>query len=560
MKQKHRKILLFALACLAGLILVFLLICLNPVAVPVTVDYDDPESLFQLAERTEQYILRTTEKGSPARQAALKELEDIALPDVSMDEKARLIRTRFPEESFWTDDMKSLLKAAEAGDPEAQFQLGCLYLPDWTPFWDNGVDSERGKCVVKSYVVAGKWFRRAALQGHAKAQNRLAYCLRIAIHPVSKNLFAVGAGGRKIAERDEREWVYKAVANRDPLVLQLGGFSGENSADIERRREEGLALTRKAAEEGHPKAMLHLADNVRVLGGERTKWLRRAAELGFVDAMVRYADACDYRAKNAEPAATDENGTAPGDGNADREEAKQWRRKALEIALKRLDEGSMEELYHWVRSPACLEHPDDYLGGEDKKEFAARMLKRFSELFDRNPADYNSFFFGSAALVRLLDPAGNVSDLYRLLDPAGDIADLNRRFMEAAGYGMQERLAEMMLNGGSFPQDKPEAVRLLRKLAGFGLATARERLGECYLNGDGVPRDDAEGIQWLRLAAEQGEPSAIRELRDRLWKSGPWLWPEALRWSVRAVIFPDYDSLAEYGLAKLKDLWDSIRK
>ena len=125
---------------------------------------------------------------------------------------------------------------------------------------------------------------------------------------------------------------------------------------------------------------------------------------------------------------------------------------------------------------------------------------------------------------------------------------------------MQERLAEMMLNGGSFPQDKPEAVRLLRKLAGFGLATARERLGDCYLNGDGVPRDDAEGIQWLRLAAEQGEPSAIRELRDRLWKSGPWLWPEALRWSVRAVIFPDYDSLAEYGLAKLKDLWDSIRK
>ena len=103
--KRSRKILLITLGIpvicvllIAGLVALFVLTRSAPVF-----DYDDPEPLWELAERTERYIIQTTDRGSSARKEALQALEDIALLDVSEAEKARLIRERFPEESFWTD-------------------------------------------------------------------------------------------------------------------------------------------------------------------------------------------------------------------------------------------------------------------------------------------------------------------------------------------------------------------------------------------------------------------------------------------------------------------------
>ena len=57
----------------------------------------------------------------------------------------------------------SLLRAAERGDAEAQFDLGELY------FW-----GEEG--VPKKPAEAVKWYRKAAEQGHAQAQSALGRC------------------------------------------------------------------------------------------------------------------------------------------------------------------------------------------------------------------------------------------------------------------------------------------------------------------------------------------------------------------------------------------------
>lgn len=102
-----------------------------------------------------------------------------------------------------------------------------------------------------------------------------------------------------------------------------------------------------------------------------------------------------------------------------------------------------------------------------------------------------------------------------------------------------------------------ETVRLLRKLAGFGQYWARLRLGQCYLNGDGMPKDRAEGIKWLKKAAEQGEDLAMYKLSEALRDAGPWMWPEAMDWSIRRNLYPKYGSLSEFCLDKLKSLWDS---
>lgn len=57
------------------------------------------------------------------------------------------------------DRTKQLQMLAEQGDSQAQYELGNIY--------------RRGQSVEQSYVEAAKWYRKAAEQGYAKAQNNL---------------------------------------------------------------------------------------------------------------------------------------------------------------------------------------------------------------------------------------------------------------------------------------------------------------------------------------------------------------------------------------------------
>jgi TPR repeat protein len=62
--------------------------------------------------------------------------------------------------SGWNRELvESLRKPAEQGDLEAQFNLGLLYA--------NGID------VPKDLAQAAEWYRRAAEQGDARAQNAM---------------------------------------------------------------------------------------------------------------------------------------------------------------------------------------------------------------------------------------------------------------------------------------------------------------------------------------------------------------------------------------------------
>lgn len=61
-------------------------------------------------------------------------------------------------------ELNKLKTQAEQGDAEAQFQLGRYY------------DNIDGTAAERDIVKAVEWYRRAAVQGHAKAQNNLASC------------------------------------------------------------------------------------------------------------------------------------------------------------------------------------------------------------------------------------------------------------------------------------------------------------------------------------------------------------------------------------------------
>ncbi len=533
--KKSRKVLLIALGIpVIGVLLIAGLVALSVATRSDPVfDYDDPEPLWELAERTERYIIQSTDKGSPARKEALKALEDIALLEIPEDEKARRIRERFPEESFWTEDIKALQKQAESGDAEAQFRLGCFY-SSRRDIRASDADLDRGKCVMKSHAMAYKWFRKAALQGHAKAQSRI---LRNMLgHPAFKNVADASVHILKPRlleqlEREGEEWCTSAAMQGDPdaLCAWLGP-----DEDEERNRRAALAIFREAAERGDVEAMLSTATLLRRFDDVdgAAEWDRKAAELGDVSGMVSYAE---YREKMME---TDDD-SVPKDW--------EWRQKAYDAAMKQLDEGSAKGIRKVgeLSVPVYLER---LTGGESEEEFAARVMPRLWELIERH-GDYED----APQVIR------------HLMGIAGlDYGTLDRLFAEFGMYLYQQRYADHLLDSGT-PAEQAEGVRLLRKLAGFGYLEARRRLAKCYLDGTGVPKDKAEGVRLLRTAAGKGDVVAMRLLSNCL-RTGdpPRNWFEALLWELRADSYPYYDSIPEYLFHQvkysIKNAWDELRR
>ncbi|MCR5137088.1 MAG: sel1 repeat family protein [Oscillospiraceae bacterium] len=61
--------------------------------------------------------------------------------------------------------------------------------------------------------------------------------------------------------------------------------------------------------------------------------------------------------------------------------------------------------------------------------------------------------------------------------------------------------------------DKEKVFRLMKHAAEGGLAVAQDNLGFMYMNGYGVQVDYTAGMEWFRKAAEQGNESALRNIR-----------------------------------------------
>ena len=561
MKKKKRIILLIVLTVLtlAGCIIVC--IALNRAKRPL--DYDDPESLWVLAERTEQYIIRANpDKDSPARKEALQALEDIAALEVSYDEKARLIHERFPEESFWTDDVKEVLKQAEAGDAEAQFLLGCFYTRKQPPLRrDPGIDLERGRCVIKSEPLAAKWFRKAAMQGHAAAQFRLGWCylgnevLRVTSeadrippgHPANKNVVWLSDRAEKQIERESDAWLVKAAENGDLdtwLMEELIPYdlSPELSAKKEQIRETALAALLEAAERGDVRTITEGGYYLKANDPAWFERLRKAAEQGDVEAMITYARELERKM----------------DDDADTEAAetvKQWRQKAFDTAMKQLDEGNAAGLNELFRDKTYLPDLEAYLGGKTASDFVNRIMPRLWELIERGDYEY------TPAIIREL--------AYSFRGKPGfvdlDRVTVNARFAELGFFHNQALLAKALFSKTRTPEEHAEGLRLARKLAGLGYADAQYLLGFFlvdYAREIDIPYDKPEGVKWMRKAAEQEDYESMIMLSGYLTSGGaPINYFEAAGWALEGGAHQlGYDSFLEYWYNVLAEPFRRIRR
>ena len=125
------------------------------------------------------------------------------------------------------------LPRAEAGDANAQYQLGKAY--------------GQGFCdappVVEWEKQAGKWFTKAAMQGHAAAQFELGTC------------YDTGRCGLRVDFRQAVVWFQKAADLGDTNAqFALGQAYWFGIRGVQKNPTKAKYLLERAAQGGHPSA------------------------------------------------------------------------------------------------------------------------------------------------------------------------------------------------------------------------------------------------------------------------------------------------------------------
>jgi hypothetical protein len=123
-------------------------------------------------------------------------------------------------------------EGAEAGDPNAELQLGILYA--------------KGEGVKQDYETAGKWFRAAANQGVARAQ----YDLGV--------LYERGRGV-PLDLTEAANWYLKGAQGGHPLAQYNLAVCYIKGQGIRQDTAEGALWYRRAATQGVVQAMVNLA-------------------------------------------------------------------------------------------------------------------------------------------------------------------------------------------------------------------------------------------------------------------------------------------------------------
>jgi TPR repeat protein len=167
----------------------------------------------------------TVARNSPAPVKALNNSPEPAKALSRVHERAEKLSNPSEERS---ETAKSLHKLAEAGNMDAQNQLGLLYYD--------------GRGVPQNFKQASVWFRKAAEQGHAGAQVNLG------------TLYFLGYG---VSENNQEAlfWFRKAAAQRDALAFAKLGRMYEQGREVPRNLVQAHMWYNLSAAHGEKRAV-----------------------------------------------------------------------------------------------------------------------------------------------------------------------------------------------------------------------------------------------------------------------------------------------------------------
>lgn len=162
-------------------------------------------------------------------------------------------------------------KAAAQNNADAQNNLGYCFQ------WGHGEQQDHAEAV--------RWYRRAAERGHAGAQNNLGYCCQW------------GLGTPQNSE-EAAEWYRKAAEQGHPDAQTNLGYCYRHGYGVPQSSEETVRWYRKAAEQGNASAQNNLGlcyDNGYGVSQDYTeavKWYRKAVEQGNASAKYNLGVCC----------------------------------------------------------------------------------------------------------------------------------------------------------------------------------------------------------------------------------------------------------------------------
>ena len=209
-------------------------------------------------EEAMKWLLMAKKQGHKAAAQLLKELlQRIA--------EAKVLAARRQAE---VEAAAAFRKAADAGDADAQINLGACY------YEGRGVPKNKAEA-VEWYRKAAHQFGEAAHQGDVEAQYRLGECFLKGIGMPQRDVKAV-------------EWLRKAKEGGHKKAGQLLKMALQRIADT-----EAFPAILQSAEEGDAEAQYKLAECFANGQGvprkvvEAAKWYRKAAEQGHAEACFK---------------------------------------------------------------------------------------------------------------------------------------------------------------------------------------------------------------------------------------------------------------------------------
>ena len=368
-------------------------------------------------------------------------------------------------------DMQELLKKANEGDPDAQYELGKNYF--------NGTGTEQ------DYAEALAWYTKAAEQGNADAQFNLG------------RMYFDGTGTDQDYDKAFK-WHRKAAEQGIPEAQYQIGVMYEEGMGTDQSNYDAISWYSKAADQEYAEAqdavgLIYLNGNGVIQDYEEAMtWFNKAAEQSNADAQFQLGKMYF-------------NGTGVG---LDYKKAYEWLSRAADQGLPEAQnmvgdckkaglgvDQNFEEAFAWYVKAADQGLPEAQFNlaetyskgrGVDKDdEKAAGLYKLAAENgYAKAKTNYGCFCLQDVGVEQSSEEAFDwFSQAAEQEDAAGEL-----------------NLAYMYLTGTGTEQDYEKAMEWFKKAAegsGTEKDIAISTIADMYAKGIGVEKNEEEAARWL---------------------------------------------------------------